>query len=461
MPSPETSEISIPSLDAGRLFAATVGDQSATVGGAIDKSGGKPTAVDRWNHARARAQHWRAAREKAQDALKQARARLARGTGFGAWVRSVDRLVAIQLRIARCLRLYVAYAAKAARLRPAARLAQIVARDGLLTREAPRAGNVEPEERNRYGMPLTASERKRLAVLRARLKPKDQPVDSGTGHAVAIRARIDVGGTATKFKGSKSSKQLLADLPLPAPPPPRPGLEHLRYGIDYQVIDDLVARAAGAQERASEWTADMVDRRLADAYDVLFRLPINERPRGYGSGSFEYVHEFADMTGRLIDDESPPFKLPPTKAEHSAMDEAMAWLRFVAVDNPRMAKLVGLGAMWKARGGLSKKRCRRFGYFSIVAFEGARADGLERIAAALNQGRSVPNELPKHATEHNGAREASQSRLPDQDHGRRVKRKARAGKADEAQRRTQEKQQRRLPAVRGQSLRSNGQGRAC
>ena len=121
----------------------------------------------------------------------------------------------------------------------------------------------------------------------------------------------------------------------------------------------------------------MVEERLADAADVLRRLP-EVKVQGYFSLWPRYVYEFADLIGQ----EPQQLRLPPPPpAAISRMDATLDWLKWL---EPEDAKLVWARAdrtPWKAI-------CYRFGIGRATAHR--RWDyALSLIAWRLN-GRPVP-----------------------------------------------------------------------
>lgn len=315
-------------------------------------------------------------------------------SGFLRWSEAVDRVVDLRLKIERHRRLTVEASTRAARLRPVVRMQLEAERSALAASmlAAARSANAAGQEiRGRYGMPWTPAERRRLGELRARHKPRAKPVSAATGKELTISGYTyqplkfkQPASTATKFKGTRVSA------PPAAPPPPRPGLEPGTWKIDEAIADRLMREWRAKHAPPEPWTAETVERRLVDAYDVLARLPMSHRPRGFGSASPEYLTEFTDLVGRFIDyeDREKPFRLRPSDDEVRAMEEALGWAALISHE-PKLAKLVGLGAMWKARNALTAKRVRRLGFKSVTKFEDARKRGLAAIAERLASCRSA------------------------------------------------------------------------
>jgi len=92
-----------------------------------------------------------------------------------------------------------------------------------------------------------------------------------------------------------------------------------------------------------QWTPLMVEERLAEAADVLKRLP-SVKVQGYYSLWPRYIYEFADLVGQ----EPPQFRLPPPSAASiTRMDEAMEWLKWLEADDARIVWLRASGKRWK------------------------------------------------------------------------------------------------------------------
>jgi hypothetical protein len=91
------------------------------------------------------------------------------------------------------------------------------------------------------------------------------------------------------------------------------------------------------------WTPSLVEERLAEAADILKRLP-PVKVRGYFSTWPKMVYEFSDLIGQ----EPPLMKRPfPSPAAISRMEQTLSWT--VGLD-PVDAKTVWLrayGARWK------------------------------------------------------------------------------------------------------------------
>ncbi|MFN4282341.1 MAG: DUF6362 family protein [Alphaproteobacteria bacterium] len=94
----------------------------------------------------------------------------------------------------------------------------------------------------------------------------------------------------------------------------------------------------------AEWTPSLVEARLAEAADVLKRLP-DRGVQGYYNLWPRIIPEFSDLVGR----EPPRMKRPPPSPEAiTRMEETLSW---TAGLDPVDAKIVWLragGERWKA-----------------------------------------------------------------------------------------------------------------
>jgi len=92
-----------------------------------------------------------------------------------------------------------------------------------------------------------------------------------------------------------------------------------------------------------EWTPSLVEARLAEAADVLKRLP-GERIRGYFNTWPQIVAEFSDLVGQ----EPPRLRRPPPQPDAiSRMEGTLSWTHGL---DPTDAKIVWLragGERWK------------------------------------------------------------------------------------------------------------------
>ena len=125
------------------------------------------------------------------------------------------------------------------------------------------------------------------------------------------------------------------------------------------------------------WSPEQVEVRLAEAADVLSRLP-EERLQGFVSAWPEVVRSFWESYGM----QEPILKRPwPSPASIDRMEEAMIWVQFLAPEDARLVWTRAEGTPWKAI-------CWRFGIARATADRRWRY-GLAVICLRLN-GRTVP-----------------------------------------------------------------------
>lgn len=130
-------------------------------------------------------------------------------------------------------------------------------------------------------------------------------------------------------------------------PPPREGL----LPGEYSFIDP--ARATGGlldkPPLPEFWTADYAAERLIEAHDVLQRMPIETRPKGYGAAWPEYRQEWGDLVlqagAGTLEIGRNRISRGATAGEVERMSEALAWpMRFFG-DAPEAARDLNLWAM--------------------------------------------------------------------------------------------------------------------
>ncbi len=127
----------------------------------------------------------------------------------------------------------------------------------------------------------------------------------------------------------------------------------------------------------ADWTLERVEDRLIEAADVLGRLP-EERVQGYFSVWPEVVRSFADMVGQTPE---PMRRPPPPAAAITRMEEALEWIRFLAIDDGKLVWARAEGARWK-------EICWRFGIARATAHRRWQY-GISVITLRLN-GQRVP-----------------------------------------------------------------------
>jgi len=130
------------------------------------------------------------------------------------------------------------------------------------------------------------------------------------------------------------------------------------------------------------WTPIMVENRLAEAADVLRRLP-NAGVQGFASTWPPYVREYWETYGT---DEITLRRPPPSAASITRMDEALPWLRLVDPADAQIIWLRANGDPWKAicwKAGMSRATAHQHWMFGLCV-----------IAWKLN-GKALPRGISK------------------------------------------------------------------
>lgn len=231
-------------------------------------------------------------------------------------------------------------------------------------------------------------------ALKARVTPGEWPLDART----LDRADLDPGDVqAPPMPEPVSMRALrkLADRP-DAPPSPD-GVVKVDEHVTKLRRSSFEAEHDTEAAMRGPWTAERVDLWLVSAMTTLFRLPLNSRPAGYKTSMPAYVADFADMVARQENNSLRRMRGrlmrahgPVSARDHRRMTEAADWqLRYLR-DDPPVARVVGLGALWNAVPGKSiKKRIRESLGIGHSLFYKMRKEGLMRIAAGLTRDGKV------------------------------------------------------------------------
>ena len=128
----------------------------------------------------------------------------------------------------------------------------------------------------------------------------------------------------------------------------------------------------------NRWTASQVEERIEEAADTLRRLP-EKRVQTARSSWPKFIQDCHDACGT---EPTPLRRGPPAAAAIDRMDETLAWLAWVEVDQARILWSRATGVRWKAicwRMGTGRDKAWRTWVAALVA-----------IAERLNGGRSAP-----------------------------------------------------------------------
>jgi hypothetical protein len=110
------------------------------------------------------------------------------------------------------------------------------------------------------------------------------------------------------------------------------------------------------RQNMNDWTPELVEERLNEAAAVMRRLPA-VRVQGYFNTWPKMKTDFDDLIGQAPE----PMRLPPpTAAAITRMEEALAWLRWLEVENVKLVWMRAERAPWKAI-------CWRFGIARTTA----------------------------------------------------------------------------------------------
>jgi hypothetical protein len=145
------------------------------------------------------------------------------------------------------------------------------------------------------------------------------------------------------------------------------------------------------------WDADLVGKRLVDAFVTLDRLPRLRGPREPGGHWPRTLTEWADQLAQAELDEaerrarqqaSNRVVIRPTATEIAHMETAFEWLRELRVQDSGMALVTTLWALRTARGRSIKALCVEKRWAPHTFFR-KRAKALACLAEVLNA-RGVP-----------------------------------------------------------------------
>lgn len=155
-------------------------------------------------------------------------------------------------------------------------------------------------------------------------------------------------------------------------------------------------RAQRDSIRGAEWTAEIVEARLEEAYRTLFRSSIGSTgPRAFGNAMPEVVREVSDLVHQagnksLRNAIAHRFKGTPSTEEVRRAEDALGWaLDYLREEHPDLAGFLNLGAMWKAWGAKITKKCRDIGVPRQVFYRD-RKEAVKLIVDALKRSGKAP-----------------------------------------------------------------------
>lgn len=155
-------------------------------------------------------------------------------------------------------------------------------------------------------------------------------------------------------------------------------------------------RKATEAIRGETWTDDLVEARMKDAYQILFRASLGGMgPRAFGNAMPEVVREVSDLVHQagnksLRNAIAHRFKSAPTRDEVMRAEEALAWaLTYLRDEHPDVAAFVSLGAMWSAWNAKISQKCKAHG-ITRQTFYRDRREGIKLIVAGLIRDGKAP-----------------------------------------------------------------------
>lgn len=165
-----------------------------------------------------------------------------------------------------------------------------------------------------------------------------------------------------------------------------------------QVNDRRVQVAAGSKKRVlpEMWTPVHVLDRLEEAFEILARLPMATRPKGYQSLMPTYAYEHGDLVAQIETGELERLTKMrnqyrvrgATAAEVARMEQALAWASAYLAGAPEVARAVQLGALWAALR-LDAGKVLRERRINPRTFNRRKIHGMNVIATELTR-RRVP-----------------------------------------------------------------------
>lgn len=157
--------------------------------------------------------------------------------------------------------------------------------------------------------------------------------------------------------------------------------------------DELQQRA---RIHGEKWTEDMVEARMVEAFQTLFRSSLGGAgPRAFGNGMPEVVREVSDLVHQagnksLRNAIAHRFKGVPSQEEVRRADDALAWaMTYLRDEHPDLAAFASLSAMWKAWGAKISRKCSDMGVHR-QAFYRDRREAIKLIVEGLIRDGKAP-----------------------------------------------------------------------
>lgn len=266
----------------------------------------------------------------------------------------------------------------------------------------PTDGVIEDRKRRRLDL---AAETKALGKHKRRIKfrlkeGRDWPVDSGTGD----RAEVDADDVLAPLPDDMrlpigDVDEAMQKLRVEAD-------RHQSFAGDVVPIDEGVllrrqrdaeeARAARDLVRGNVWTEELVEARMTEAYQTLFRSSVGGVfPREFGSAMPVPIRQMSDLVAQagnksLRNAIAHRFKGTPSTDEVRRAEDALAWgLTYLSKDDPDLAGFLNLGAMWKAWGAKISRKCADIGVHRQVFYRD-RKEAIRKIVKGLIKDGKAP-----------------------------------------------------------------------
>jgi hypothetical protein len=161
--------------------------------------------------------------------------------------------------------------------------------------------------------------------------------------------------------------------------------------IEGDRAERLLAPPGDREEVPDRWTPEHVGERLKTAFEVLLRIPMQTRPKAFGTAWPRFQPEFSDLvaqseSGALGDtyEAQNRDRAGATRLEIDMMDEALAWPGAILSDRPDIAQVVLGAALAQAKSASTKPLQRRISV-SPATFWRWRMQGLAIIARSLER----------------------------------------------------------------------------
>lgn len=182
--------------------------------------------------------------------------------------------------------------------------------------------------------------------------------------------------------------------------------KHLSFnGATVPVDDGILSRRRREREeelarteavRGEQWTVELVEARMEEAYRTLFRSSVaNIKPREFGNAMPHIVREVSDLVHQagnksLRNAIAHRFKGVPTTEEMRRADDALGWaMAYLKDEHPDLAGFASLYSMWSAWGANITKKCAGIGV-SRQTFYRDKREAVQIIIEGLKRDGRAP-----------------------------------------------------------------------